>query len=112
MTSLLSRLMIGGSAAMTTFVSDSGLRVTIPAEVTQNQMAVDVAVATPAPVGGTSGALSITFLPGGTVQSTGHPLVAQYDMVLPANSEITIEFGPDEQFGRKTWTRPAPAGGG
>lgn len=48
----------------------------------------------------------------GTVVATQHPLVAQYSFTSPVDASVTIEFGQDLNYGRQTWSRPTPAGGG
>jgi arylsulfate sulfotransferase len=48
----------------------------------------------------------------GIVTATQHPLVAEYDLVIPAGSYMTVRFGTDASYGRNTSTQAAPSGGG
>jgi len=41
-----------------------------------------------------------------------NPLVAEYDVNAPAGSTVKVEFGIDTNYGRETWSQPAPSGGG
>ena len=43
---------------------------------------------------------------------TRHPLVAAYNLVAPAMSKVSVEFGPTDSYGFITWQVPAPPGGG
>jgi arylsulfate sulfotransferase len=48
----------------------------------------------------------------GTVSPTANPLVAQYTISAPAATTVTIEFGPDLNYGFQTSPQAAPPGGG
>ena len=48
----------------------------------------------------------------GTVSTTTNPLVAQYSIVASDGGNVKIEFGLDTTYGRETWSRAAPSGGG
>jgi arylsulfate sulfotransferase len=48
----------------------------------------------------------------GTVSATQHPLVASYSLTVPAAGKVSVEFGPDVNYGRSTQTQTAPVGGG
>ena len=48
----------------------------------------------------------------GSVHPTSHPLVALCTITLPADTEVTVEFGLTTQYGRSTSAVPAPPGGG
>jgi len=48
----------------------------------------------------------------GTVSATQHPLVARYDLSVPNASQVSVEFGTDVTYGRKTSSQAAPEGGG
>ncbi len=48
----------------------------------------------------------------GSVHPTSHPLVALCTITLPADTEVTVEFGLTTQYGRSTSPVPAPPGGG
>src|SRR5262249_25387569 len=47
----------------------------------------------------------------GTVHATAHPLVAEYQLSVPRPGQVSVEFGPDLTYGRRTWSQPVPAGG-
>jgi arylsulfate sulfotransferase len=50
---------------------------------------------------------------GGLVVSpTSNPQVAKYSVITTRDATVTVEFGPDTSYGRRTWSRPTPAGGG
>jgi arylsulfate sulfotransferase len=48
----------------------------------------------------------------GTVSPSIHPLVALYAMTLPTDATVSVEFGPDINYGLRTWARPEPSNGG
>jgi hypothetical protein len=50
------------------------------------------------------------FVPG-TVAATGNPLVAQYSIATFPGSAVTVQFGPTQSYGLKTWAVPAAASG-
>ncbi len=43
----------------------------------------------------------------GLVHTTGNPQVALYSIAPESPAEVTIQFGPNESYGLKTWTRHA-----
>jgi hypothetical protein len=47
-----------------------------------------------------------------SVSPTINPLVANYTITIPANSQVSVQFGLTTAYGRSTWQVPAPAGGG
>jgi hypothetical protein len=47
-----------------------------------------------------------------SVHPTTHPLVASCTITLPADTQVTVEFGTTTQYGRSTAPVPAPPGGG
>jgi len=47
-----------------------------------------------------------------SVHPTSHPLVASYTITIPADTQVTVEFGTTTLYGRSTSPVPAPAGGG
>lgn len=100
------------AAAPTTYVSDSELLAVIPQEQLSSAEQLKVSVYTPGPGGGESDGLRVTLISPGEVKPTEHPQVAQYNMALPSKATMTVDFGLDEQYGRQTWTRTAPDGGG
>ena len=58
-------------------------------------------------------AMATVWFPGpGTVTTTNNPLVAQYSIVVPDGGKVKIEFGLDTSYGRDTWAKAAPVGGG
>ncbi len=48
----------------------------------------------------------------GQVTTTTHPLVALYSITPPATASVTVQFGPDTNYGQITSTLQTPAGGG
>lgn len=48
----------------------------------------------------------------GTVTSTANPLVAQYSISTSSQATVTIEFGPDTNYGFRTSAQMTPSGGG
>jgi len=56
------------------------------------------------------------FVPGnfmpGTVSSTANPLVASYTIAVPEGASVQVQCGPDTNYGRTTWSQPAPDAGG
>jgi hypothetical protein len=49
---------------------------------------------------------------GGIVSPTQNAQVARYSVSVPAGASVQIQFGPTMAYGLKTWSQPAPAGGG
>jgi arylsulfate sulfotransferase len=47
----------------------------------------------------------------GTVHATAHPLVAEYQLSVPPPGQVSVEFGTDLNYGRRTWSQQVPAGG-
>ena len=48
----------------------------------------------------------------GTVFPTANPLVASYSIPAPGGASVQVQFGPDTNYGLRTWAQPAPAPGG
>ena len=83
-------------------------------------------VFTPTATGTRKGALSITttapnILPDVNltgigaatgVSATHNPQVALYSVNVPEGSTVSIQFGPDTNYGLNTWSQSAPSGGG
>jgi arylsulfate sulfotransferase len=59
--------------------------------------------------GSSSSANDPTFR--GTVNATAHPLVAAYQLSVPPPGQVSVDFGPDLNYGRRTWSQHVPAGG-
>ena len=55
---------------------------------------------------------TVWVLASGQVSATNNPQVARYTLTVPTDANVTIQFGPDTGSELRTWTRPAPAGGG
>ncbi|MGH9433387.1 MAG: aryl-sulfate sulfotransferase, partial [Terriglobia bacterium] len=55
---------------------------------------------------------TVTIIPPGTVSATNNPLVAKYSLSVARQGTVTIQFGPDTNYGLKTWSRPTPSTGG
>jgi len=50
--------------------------------------------------------------PGNSVLTTTNVQVAQYTITPAAAADVSVEFGPDTNYGLNTWTQPTPTGGG
>jgi arylsulfate sulfotransferase len=96
----------------TTFVSAGQLTATIPANLVASPGVLQLTVSTPAPGGGTTSSFSFTVLSVGQVSPTNNPQVAQYSITPPRDANVSIQFGPDTNYGLETWSQPTPAGGG
>jgi len=46
----------------------------------------------------------------GLVEATANPQVALYSITAPSPSEVTVDFGVDQRYGLRTWTRHAEGG--
>jgi arylsulfate sulfotransferase len=101
-----------GTPLATTFVSASQLTATVPANLVAGPGVLQLTVSTPAPGGGTTSPVSFTVLSVGQVSGTSNPQVAQYSIAPPRDANVTIQFGPDTNYGLETWSQPTPTGGG
>ena len=107
-----STVIVGGETLVTKYWSSTQLTAVVPAFLLAGAAAHTITVTTPGPGGGLGNNSLLTVLTAGVVTSTGHPLVAKYSISIPRDASVTVEFGPDTNYGRRTWTRPTPAGGG
>jgi hypothetical protein len=107
-----SRVLAGSTACSITFVSSNELHAIISPEILQGAPTLAISVDTPAPGGGRSIAQTIPVIASGAVGATPHPLVAQYQISVPQDGQVSIEFGTDISYKWHTWKRPLPAGGG
>jgi hypothetical protein len=98
---------VGGSATVGTISSQgvykapqvsSALLVNVQATVTSNT--------------NLSASASMAIMPPGTVSTTNNPQVALYTFNVPEASTVSIQFGPDTNYGLDTWTQTTPSGGG
>jgi hypothetical protein len=55
---------------------------------------------------------SVAIIPSGTVTTTNNAQVALYSINVPEDSNVSIQFGPDTNYGLSTWTKSSPSGGG
>jgi arylsulfate sulfotransferase len=101
-----------GTPLTTTFVSATQLTATLPAKLVSSPGVLQLAVSTPAPGGGTTSSFSFTVLTVGQVSGTNNPQVAQYSIAPPRSANVSIQFGPDTNYGLETWSQPTPSGGG
>ena len=101
-----------GTPLATTFVSAARLTATVPANLVTHPGVLQLTVSTPAPGGGTSSSVSFTVLAVGHVSGTNNPQVAQYSIAPPRSANVSIQFGPDTNYGLETWSQPTPTGGG
>ncbi|HWW23082.1 MAG TPA: aryl-sulfate sulfotransferase, partial [Edaphobacter sp.] len=51
-------------------------------------------------------------MPAGTVTATNNPQVALYTMTLPFPGSVVVNFGPDTNYGRSTWSKSTAVAGG
>lgn len=107
-----SQVLAGKIACATTFISASELQATLPSSGLEALTVIPIVVQTNTPGGGSSAPQNIQLASRGTVTATAHPLVARYDINAPPGSSVRVDFGPDQTYGRSTWTRPAPDAGG
>lgn len=47
-----------------------------------------------------------------SIAPTNNPQVASFTITIPADTQVTVEFGPDTNYGRSTSAVPSPPGGG
>jgi len=99
--------MAGGNATVGSIGSD-GLY-TSPAAPTSQAVTV---TATSGADPTKSASASLVVVTTGKVTATANPQVAQYSFTSPTDASVTIQFGLDTNYGRQTWSRPVPAGGG
>lgn len=59
-----------------------------------------------------SASASVTVVALGVVAQTTNVQVASYTITPPSTANVSIEFGPDTNYGLTTWQQPTPAGGG
>jgi len=104
--------MVGGTTLVTEYGSSTQLIAVVPASLLANPAAQTITVVTPGPGGGLDNSAVLTVLTAGVVTSTGHPLVAKYSISIPRDAKVTVEFGLDTNYGRRTWAQPTPTGGG
>jgi len=107
-----STVMVGNETLVTEYWGSTQLKAVVPAFLLADAAAHTITVVTPGPGGGLDNFQVLTVLSAGVVTATSHPLVAKYSISLPRDGQVTIEFGPDTSYGKRTWSRPAPAGGG
>ena len=107
-----SSVVADGAPAKTKYLSRSSLQATIPASALQTPGSRSIVVQTPSPGGGDTKTLTLLVMANGSVNGSRHPLVALYDLDPPRDAKVTIEFGPDTNYGRSTSALAAPAGGG
>jgi len=107
-----SAITANGTSLATTFVSATQLTATVPASLIASPGVLQLMVSTPAPGGGTTSSLSFTVLAVGQVSGTNNPQVAQYSITPPRDANVSVQFGPDTNYGLETWSQPTPTGGG
>jgi len=107
-----STLTVNGSAFPATPVGTTQLTATLSAHMVAQPAAFNLVVSDPAPGGGTSSAATFTVLAQGSVTATNNPQVALYSFSSPRDASVSIEFGTDTTYGKSTWVRNTPPGGG
>jgi len=109
---LQSSVTANGSPLATTFMSSTQLTTTVPASLEASPGVLQLVVSTPAPGGGTTSPAPFTVLSVGQVSGTNNPQVAQYSIAPSRDANVSIQFGPDTNYGLQTWSQPTPTGGG
>ncbi len=104
-------LNVNGTAVSTTVVNSDTLNATIPASMLTAPGDLLLTASTPN-VSQQSGSLQFTVMNEGTVTATQNPLVANYSITAPRTAKVSVQFGPDTNYGLNTWTLPTPSGGG
>ena len=102
----------GGSA--TTGTIDSSGKYTAPATISQDEnVTVTAALAGSTHQNYATSVVSI-ILPGTFTCpfELGSPLVARYNIYLPAPGQVSVEFGKTTAYGRNTWQVPTPSQNG
>ena len=107
-----SQVVADGVLADTTFVSAGSLQAVLPDAMMQTQGSHSISVQTPQPGGGTSSSLSLLVMSNGTVSPSRNPLVARYDIQVPRDAHVAVDFGPNTAYGQTTSEATSPAGGG
>jgi hypothetical protein len=59
-----------------------------------------------------SASATVNVVAPGQVTSTANVQVASYTISPAAPGNVSVQFGPDINYGLTTWTQPIPAGGG
>jgi hypothetical protein len=59
-----------------------------------------------------TGTASVTVVAPGVVTATANVQVANYTITPPSGATVSIEFGPDTNYGLSTWQQPATSTGG
>lgn len=59
-----------------------------------------------------SASATVTVVASGQVTATNQPQVALYSLTAPSGTSMFVQFSTDTSYGLKTWTQPAPMGGG
>jgi arylsulfate sulfotransferase len=95
----------GGNASVGTV--DAAGRYTAPTISHSSNVVVQAALST-APQTNFATA-TVALIQPGQVQTTENPQVALYTMNLPQPGSVTVQFGTDTSYGRRTWAQPSPA---
>jgi hypothetical protein len=107
-----SSILLNGTALASTYVSKTELAAKLPAALLTQPAVFPLVVSNPAPGGGTSTPKLVTIIGPGQVSKTANQQVASYSITPPRDASVMVEFGPDTNYGLKTWTVSAPPGGG
>ncbi len=100
---------IGGNATVGTVDSNGNYKA--PAGLQYGVNAVIAATDPNAPQTNTATAVAAIIAPG-TATSTANPQVATYSIYLPSPGDVSIDFGPDVNYGLTTWSQPTPSPNG
>ncbi len=107
-----STVFANGTPLVTAFSNSGQLTATLPAGMLGLPAVLNLAVSTPTPGGGLAAPLSVTVVSTGQVTATANLLVAQYSISSPRDATMSVEFGPDTNYGLRTWSQAVPTGGG
>ena len=97
---------IRGNTAVGTVDSSGNYRA--PATIQYSANAVITAADASAPQTNAATAVAAIIAPG-AVTSTANPQVATYSIYLPSPGNVSIDFGPDINYGLTTWSQPTPS---
>ena len=107
-----SQVLLNEQPLTKTFVDSGHLTALIPDAYIRAAGIAKLSVSNPLPGGGPSAQQSFTVLAGGEVTSTRNSLVAAYTVAAPDASTVSVEFGPDLNYGFNTSQYGARIGGG
>lgn len=108
----LSILSVGGKVITPTLVSSNQLTAALPSTSLAAPAVLEVFVSNPAFGGGTTSSFPLTLVGPGVVSRTNNGQVASYSIEVPTDANVSVEFGPDTNYGLQTRTRPSSSADG